>query len=189
MITIQKINLFNSYGGDVDGLTRVGHNADKNLFADNDDWSVLENLYHDIELINKNLASHTYIEQTILKLKQHCDPDSFTILTGKIECFNDFHKVAAILYRIRGLISQKTDTVLAGFDNTGKFLEELDHTIQSIELCDYQVLEKVNMAFSPTSTYQELSLSNGWSNTYIKLSAEFDKIYARLTKSKPPQQQ
>jgi hypothetical protein len=183
MITTEKIKIFNSYSGDIDGLARGGRGYEKNLF-DTDDWSLIDNLFQDIELINKRLAAQTYIDQTIVKLKDNCDNDSYELFVSKIICYKDFQKVADILKQIKALISQDTDTVWAGFDNAGKFLEELNQDIEKIENCDYQTLEKVHVEFLPTCTYQELSISNGWGDTYLKLSTDFDKIYERMSERK-----
>jgi phosphoenolpyruvate carboxylase len=183
MITIEKIKIFNNYGRDIDGLARVGRDFEKKLF-DNDDWSLIDNLFQDIELINKRLAAQTYIVQTFAKLKDNFDHDSYQLFVSKIECYRDFQKVANILKQIRDFISKDTDTAWAGFDNADKFLLELNQDIEKIENCDYQTLEKVNVEFLPTCTYQELSISNGWSDIYLKLSTDLDKIYERMTERK-----
>src|SRR4051812_18575549 len=104
MITTEKIKIFNSYGGDIDGLTRNSRSNDHNLISDNE-WSLIDNFFQDIELINKGLAAQTYIEQTLLKLKENCDSDSFETLTNKIECYKDFQKVAEILNQIKSLVN------------------------------------------------------------------------------------
>lgn len=183
MITIDKIKIFDRYGGDIDGLARVGGDFEKKLF-DNNDWSLIDDFYQDIELMNKRLAAQTYIDHTIAKLKYNCDIETFDLLTSRIVYYKDFQKVARLLKQIKGFISQDTDTVWAGFDNVTKFFDELNQDIQKIEKCNFQTLEKVNVEFLPTCTYQELSLSNGWSDKYLELSAEFDKIFERLDERK-----
>jgi hypothetical protein len=144
MITTEKVKIFNNYDGDIDGLVRVGHDYEKNLF----------------------------------------DNDSYELFVSKIECYKDFQKFADILKQIKGFVSHDTDTVWAGFENADKFLEELNQDIKKIENCDYQTLEKVQIEFLPTCTYQELSMSNDWSDNYILLSTDFDNIYERMTERK-----
>ena len=183
MITIEKIKIFDNYGGDIDGLARVGHDYEKKLF-DNNDWSLIESLFQDIDLINKGLVAQSYTEEAIVKIKANCDHESFNWFTNRIECYKDFQKVAEILKQIKSFVSQDTDTVWAGFDNADKFLEELNYDIEKIENCDYKTLEKVHVEFLPTCTYQELSMSNGWSEKYLKLSTDFDKVYERMTERK-----
>jgi len=183
MITREKIKIFDSYGGDIDGLARFGRDYEKKLF-DNDDWSLIDNFYQDIELINKGLAAQTYTTQTISKLRDNCNHESFDWFISRIVHYNDFQRVAEILKQLRAFIFKDTDTVWAGFENAEKFLEELNQDIQKIENCDFQTLEKVHVEFLPTCTYQELSMSNGWSDKYIMLSTDFDKIYERMTEIK-----
>lgn len=183
MITREKINIFDSYRGNMDEHAYAGRDHEKNLF-DNTDWSLIENFYQNIELINKSHAAQTYIDQTIIKLKEHCDHDSFDMFTSKIEYYNDFQKVADILRQIKELTSYETNTAWAGLDSAAIFLEELNQDIEHIETCNFQTLEKVKVEFLPTCTYQELSVSNGWGERYIKLSSEFDKLYEKLTERK-----
>ncbi len=183
MITIEKVKIFDSYGGDFDGLARVGREYEKKMF-DNNDWSLIDNFYQDSELINKGLAAQTYIEQTFAKLKENCDQESFDWFVNRIGLYKDFQKVAEILKQIKTFITKDTDTVWAGFDNADKFLEELNQDIQKIKNCDFQTLEKVHVEFLPTCTYQELSMSNGWGDKYIQLSTDFDKTYERMTERK-----
>ena len=183
MITIEKIKIFDNYGGDIDGLARVGCDYEKKLF-DNNDWSLIDNFYQDIELINKRLAAKTYIEQTFANLKENCDHESFVWFIKRIEFYKDFQKVADVLKRIKTFITNDTDTVWAGFDNANKFLDELNQDIEKIENCDFLTLEKVYIEFLPTCTYQELSMSNGWRDKYLELSTEFDKIYEQMTERK-----
>lgn len=181
MITKEKIKIFDRYAGDIDSFARSGRDHEKKVLSDIE-WFLIDNFYQDIELINKKLAAQTYTEQTIVKLKENCDRESLDFFTIRIECYKDFQNGAEILKQIKAFISK--DTVWAGFGNADKFLEELNQDIEKIENCDYQTLEKVHVEFLPTSTYQELSMSNGWSDKYLELSTDFDKIYERMTERK-----
>jgi hypothetical protein len=100
MITIDKIKIFDSFRGDIDGLARAGRDSEKKLF-DNNDWSLIDSFYQDIELINRRLAAPTFIDQTIAKLKDNCNDESFDWFISRIEHCNDFQKVAEILKQIR----------------------------------------------------------------------------------------
>lgn len=63
------------------------------------------------------------------------------------------------------------------------FLIELSKDIELLKLCDYETLEKVNIEFLATSTYQELSLSDGWSDEYLILAYKFDDLYLKISKN------
>jgi hypothetical protein len=183
MITLEKIKIFNSYGGDIDGLARNSRSNDHNLIEDKE-WALIDNFFQDIELITKGLAAQTYVDQSLRKIKENCDNSSFNFLTQKITFYQDFQSVATILKEIKNKINQKTDTVWAGFDNADIFLVELNHDIERLELCDFETLNKIQVEFAPTCTYQELSMTNGWSVEYLKLAEEFDALFDKLTKKK-----
>lgn len=183
MITKEKIKIFDRYAGDYVCFARSGNDQEKKVLSDSE-WSLIDNFYHDIEFINKKLTAQTYTEQTIVKLKENCDGESLELFTDRIKCYHDFQEVAEILKRIKAFISKETDTVWAGFENANKFLEELNQDIEKIENCDYQTLEKVYVEFLPTCSYQEISMSNGWSDKYLELSSDFDKIYERMKERK-----
>lgn len=182
MITTEKIKVYGSYGGDIDELERVGSDFEKKLF-DNDDWYLIDSFCGTIRVINKIRITQSYINDTLLALKENCDHDSFEIFTNAIECYKDFQKIADILKQLKTFISRDTDTVWAGVDNADKFLEGLNQDIKRLERCDYNTLEKVHREFLPTSTYQELSISNGWGDIYTKLSNDFEHVYEELTES------
>jgi hypothetical protein len=73
---------------------------------------------------------------------------------------------------------------LAGYDSGKEFLCDLDVDIEKIKFCDFDTLEKLNMEFAPTSTYQEISLSNGWANEFLKLAEQFDNLYEKINNQK-----
>jgi hypothetical protein len=183
MITIEKINVFNSFDGDSDRFERIGSNYNKNLF-ENNDWSTIASLIQDIELINKKLVAQTYIDQTLVKLKENCDCDSLEILINKIECYKNFQQVAEILKQIKSLTNSESNTFWTRFDSTELFLVDLNQDIANIENCNYSTLDKVQREFLPTSTYQEISISNGWGDYYLKLSNDFDNLFVKQTEIK-----
>jgi len=99
---------------------------------------------------------------------------------NNINELNEFQKIAEILIKIRETITNETDTVYVGYENAQSLIDELTNDINEIKLCNYEILEKTNINFAPTSRFQELSLSNGWSELYNKLSKEFDIKYKML---------
>lgn len=183
MITVEKIKIFNRYGGDIDGLARNSRSNDHNLITDNE-WTLIDNFFQDIELINKRLAAQTYVEGTFVKLRDKCDRDSYELFVSKIEFYKDFQNVVDILRQIKKNIKADTDIVWARFDSLENCLADLNQDISNIKNCNFVTLDKVQSEFLPTSTYQEISITNGWGNDYIKLSNDFDKLYNKLTERK-----
>lgn len=191
MITVEKIKVFDSFNGDIDGYLRTDRKHQDKLFEDNE-WLLIDSFYQDVELINKALVDETYIEQVIVDLKEKFDEDSFEMLVGKFDFYKDFQNVADILIRIKSYLSSESDVIWAGQDNADEFIEGLNKDIQHIQNCSFIVLSDIYAKFLPTGTYQEISISNGWGNEYIILSLRFEKIHSRLIQRKvkintPPQ--
>jgi len=74
MITINKIRIYNRFNGDVEGWARVGTIEEKSIMNDND-WFLIEQFIQGIEVVNKGLASDTFKELLIERLKESCDSD------------------------------------------------------------------------------------------------------------------
>ena len=186
IITIDRLKLYNAYGGDIDGFSRTNSKKNKEVFGDDSDnaWTTISSKLQDIELISKRLSSQDYTDNIIRELKEICDTQSFAALTKKIKFYTDFQIVAEILQEIKNKINLDTDTIWAGFDTIDIFLKELSEDIENIKLCNFKTLDKVNIEFAVTSTYQELSMSNGWSDDYLKLAEKFDKVYEEITNPK-----
>lgn len=181
-LNIEKLKIYNSYGGDIDGICRNNRPAEKAAFGDNFDstWSLIANKLQDIELISKQLTSYDYTKNTLTELYENSDDETYNLFTDKIPFYNDFQKVKSILETIKNLIIDGTDTVWAGYDNGKEFLVDLNTDIEKIKFCDFETLDKLNIEFAQASTYQEISLSNGWANEYLKLAEQFDNLYKRL---------
>ena len=182
IITIDRLKLYNAYGGDIDGFSRTNSKGNKEVFGDDSDnaWATISSKLQDIELISKRLASQDYTEKVLRELKEICDTHSLAALTSKIKFYANFQIIAEILQEIKNKINLDTDTIWAGFDSVDIFLKELSQDIENIKLCNFKTLDKINIEFAVTSTYQELSMSNGWSDDYLKLAAKFDKIYEEI---------
>jgi hypothetical protein len=61
-----------------------------------------------------------------------------------------------------------------------KNLETQLAKLEKNEKIDRLLLE---VEFAPTSTIQEISMANGWSNEYLKLSSKFDKEITKINKN------
>jgi hypothetical protein len=182
LITRDKLRIFSSYGGDIDGLLRNNKSTDIVIFGKSLDkhWGVISSKLQDLDLISKRLASYDYTKQTLIELEEITDTEAFQILTTKISFYNDFQKVRQILEQIQSWTTNETDTVWAGYNNGEEFLIDLNQDIEKIKFCDFATLDKLEMEFAPTSTYQEISLSNGWGNNFLKLVEEFDTLHKKI---------
>jgi len=182
IITLDRLNIYNAYDGDIDGFSRTNSKKNKEIFGEDSDsaWATITSKLQEVELISKRLASQDYTDKTLRELKEICDTQSFAALTSKIKFYANFQIIAEILQEIKNKINLDTDTIWAGFDSVNIFLKELNQDIENIMLCNFSTLDKVNIEFAVTSTYQELSMSNGWSDDYLKLAEKFDKTYKEI---------
>lgn len=182
LITKKTLRIFSSYAGDIDGFLRHGKPADIEFFGKSPDkyWWLISSKLQDIDLISRRLASYDYTKKVLTELKEITDDEGFQILTAKINFYSDFQNIRQMLEEIRSWTTPQTDTVWAGYDNAEEFLADLNQDIEKIKFCDFATLNKLAMEFAPTSTYQEISLSNGWGDKYLTLAADFDKLYERI---------
>ncbi|MHA1472865.1 MAG: hypothetical protein ACTSQW_07195 [Promethearchaeota archaeon] len=80
-----------------------------------------------------------------------------------------------ILESIKKLILEpRTDLIWSTFDNKDELVFEIDTHIQKLKLQDFSKLKNLILLFAPTSDFQEISLSSGWSNRYLNISERFD---------------
>ncbi|MGX7666650.1 hypothetical protein [Flavobacterium pedocola] len=186
VINKRQLKVYEKYIGDVDGLLRVNEKSDIEVFENKIDiiWNVITNKLQDIKLINEKLCSKEYSINSLRDLKEVCDGDTFEIFMSKISDYEYFKPISELLQRVKDKINSETDTVWAGFDSSEKLKSEIILDIEKIEFCDYETLEKVKVDFLPTSTYQELSISNGWGEEYLEIASKFDSLYSKINEKK-----
>ena len=80
-----------------------------------------------------------------------------------------------ILETVKKLILEpRTDISWSTFDNKDELIIEIDTHIQKLKLRDFSIVKDLILLFAPTSDFQEISLSSGWGNQYLNISARFD---------------
>lgn len=101
-----------------------------------------------------------------------------------MENYNEFQNIADILIEMKSFLNEDSNMVWSGFENAIDFMNELDKDINLIRKGDIETLKRIYINFAPTSTYQEISLSNGWGKEYLRLSSIFDKNYEIIVSKK-----
>jgi hypothetical protein len=80
-----------------------------------------------------------------------------------------------ILETIKKLILEpRTDISWSTFDSKDELIIEIDAHIKKLNLKDFSKIKDLILLFAPTSDFQEISLSSGWSNQYLNISEKFD---------------
>ena len=93
---------------------------------------------------------------------------------------NQIQELIDIITTIRNKINDTTDVVWTKYENANDLQMEIDKVLNDFIKGDMSMLDKFYYWFLPTSTFQEISISNGWINEYIVLSNKFDKLYDKL---------
>lgn len=72
MLTQEKIKIYNSFQGDIDGWARMGSRKEKAIMNDGD-WFLIDGLLQDIQLVKKGLASKEFSDTLQRRLIENCD--------------------------------------------------------------------------------------------------------------------
>lgn len=110
--------------------------------------------------------------KTTLKLK------AMKIRQVKVSSMLDKYEMLKIIFlEIKQIVdSPNTDTVFSNYNTPNELLDDLDKYIEKLEIKDETILSKINFLVAPTNDLQEVSLSSGWGQEFIRLSMEIDKI-------------
>lgn len=93
-------------------------------------------------------------------------------------------RLIEMLKQIKSRTGKDADTSWSSYDDPQELRDELDDYISQLTDGNEEVLDTLNLLFAPTSTFQELSIANDWSDEYLTMAEEFDKIYEKIKKSK-----
>ncbi|MBC7487821.1 MAG: hypothetical protein H7282_13845 [Cytophagaceae bacterium] len=93
-------------------------------------------------------------------------------------------RLIEMLKQIKSRTGKDADTSWSSYDDPQEIREELDEYISQLTEGNEEVLNTLNLLFAPTSTFQELSIANNWSDEYLAMAEEFDKIFERTKKKK-----
>jgi hypothetical protein len=92
----------------------------------------------------------------------------------------ELEEIIKIIKTARLKITDDTELVWSGYDSVAGLQAAIDNDIKELIAGDLTKLDSFKFHFLPTSTFQEISLSNGWSEEYMELSLDFDKYYESI---------
>ncbi|WP_298613390.1 hypothetical protein [uncultured Odoribacter sp.] len=75
MITQKKLEIYNSFHGDVDTWCRMTMGTDSSYEMKREDWYLIENLLQELSLMKKGVVSKEYEIKIRKELKDNCDSD------------------------------------------------------------------------------------------------------------------
>ena len=71
MLTINKLKIYSSYKGDIDGYARMMINKVPEI--SDKEWSLIDNFLQDLLLANRGKASESFRNKLFQKLKENCE--------------------------------------------------------------------------------------------------------------------
>ena len=86
------------------------------------------------------------------------------------------NELIKIIELIKNKISDSSDVTWTQYETAKEFRDDLDRYVARLKINDKSCLEDLNVLFAPTGSLQEHSISNGWSDEYLRLAEQFDKI-------------
>ncbi|WP_299123580.1 hypothetical protein [uncultured Winogradskyella sp.] len=92
-----------------------------------------------------------------------------------------YSELIGLLNSILERQNEESDYLHSNFNNHEEFLTYINKIKSKLKSNNKTTLENLELDFLPTSTFQELSISNDWSKDYLKLSKRFDLIHQVLT--------
>ena len=91
-----------------------------------------------------------------------------------------FQELLTIIFKVREKITDSSDVIWAGYDSPVQLRNELDFLAEQLQQGNEEALVELHGRFLPTGVFQELSISNGWDDEYLRLAEQFDKIYSQF---------
>lgn len=96
---------------------------------------------------------------------------------------SELEGIIEIIKTVRDRITDDSDTGWSSkYDNIKAFQDDLDRDLNELLNGNVGILSTFNTHFAPTSSFQEHSMANGWSEEYIQLSDKFDLLYDSIKK-------
>ncbi|WP_143011495.1 hypothetical protein [Chitinophaga filiformis] len=90
------------------------------------------------------------------------------------------NELISILTVIKEKITDDSDLIRTSYETPLELRKEIDRCIYQLQQSHKDILDEINFHFSPTGTFQEHSMANGWTESYGAFAARFDKLYESL---------
>jgi hypothetical protein len=98
-----------------------------------------------------------------------------------IDLSNPFHGLAHVLEAALELISlPDNDFAWSSWANEFEAKTEIQSLLELVRSGNLPERIKVSVLFAPTGPLQEVSLSSGWGEPFLKVAEAFDKVEARI---------
>jgi hypothetical protein len=88
--------------------------------------------------------------------------------------------IIEIIENIRNRLTEETDIVWTRYNSVLEIQIEIESVLQALQDGDVTVLDDFRMHFGPTSTFQEISISNGWGEEFLHLANDFESLHDHI---------
>jgi hypothetical protein len=85
-----------------------------------------------------------------------------------------------ILNQVKAKITDNSDFAWVPYNSAEELRNEIEECIDQLRMENKSSLDNTYSHFLPTATFQEHSMSNGWSAEYRELANKFDKVYKQM---------
>lgn len=105
------------------------------------------------------------------------------MLTRNIACHmpDPKHRLLEVLCESRALLAlPDNDFTWSTWDNSAGALSELDSFITAIEDGTSFESSALSILFAPTGDIQEVSMSSGWGDEFLRVAERFDSAFAQF---------
>ena len=95
----------------------------------------------------------------------------------------EIKEIISLLKIIRGYVSsENSDVIMSTFNTNKDVINIIDNHIAMLLESDISRINELIVLFLPTSDFQEISISNGWSEEYLKIANRFDNLITLIKK-------
>ena len=97
----------------------------------------------------------------------------------------EIKEIIDLIKRIKDHVSiENCDVTQSFFNSKEEIIDEIDDHIERLSNSDLSKINDLILLFLPTSDFQEISISNGWSEEYLQISAKFDELITLIKNRK-----
>jgi hypothetical protein len=87
----------------------------------------------------------------------------------------EISKIIEVLKILRDKITDDSDVAWTRYESPGHLRQDIDKNIELLTTGNLSSLSDLQLMFAPTGVFQEISISNGWGDEFLKISQTFDR--------------
>ncbi|MDR0812821.1 MAG: hypothetical protein LBO63_02285 [Oscillospiraceae bacterium] len=93
---------------------------------------------------------------------------------------DEINAMIELMNRVSAKLTDDSDVVWTGFRTVQELRGEIDNAVLGLREDTKANLFRLYLLFAPAGSLQDHSIDNGWADEFIRLSIEFDELYAAI---------